>query len=56
MICGRLAADRSEYELIRTARPDQATCRAILDTYLENCHFADSRRNAGYIGALGFRP
>lgn len=55
-ICDFLAADRSEYELIRTARPDQATCRAILDTYLENCRFANCRRNAGYIGALGFRP
>ena len=55
-ICDFLAADRSEYELIREARPDQTACRAILDAYLDNCRFVNCRRNAGYIKALGLRP
>lgn len=55
-ICDFLAADRSEYELIRTARPSQESCRAALEEYLENCRFENCRRNAGYIGALGLRP
>lgn len=55
-ICDFLAADRSEYELIRAARPDQTVCRAILDAYLENCKFANCRRNTGYITALGLQP
>ncbi|MDD5891273.1 MAG: cellulase family glycosylhydrolase [Bacteroidales bacterium] len=51
-----LEADRSTFAGIREANGDRDRCKGILDTYLENCKFANCNINKGYISALGLKP
>lgn len=49
-------ADRSNFEKIRNARPDQQKVRAALEELLENMKFKNNTKNNGYTSALGMKP
>ena len=48
--------DRSSFEKIRNARPDQQRVRNALVELLHNMKFENNRINKGYIEALGMNP
>ncbi len=48
--------DRSSFEKIRNARPDQQRVRNALIELLHNMKFENNRINKGYIEALGMNP
>jgi aryl-phospho-beta-D-glucosidase BglC (GH1 family) len=49
-------APRSTYREIREARPDQATARQVLLSFLEKSKFENCEINPEYIRALGLNP
>ena len=55
-VCDFLAADRSSYAAIRSAREAAGDLSSVLDDYLENCRFEACIRKDSYIRALGFDP
>ncbi len=48
-------ADRSSYEAIRKARPDQNLMRKAMDEYIESIKFGNCKPQTGYIKSLGFK-
>ncbi len=48
-------ADRSSYEAIRNARPDQQMVRKAMDDFIDSARFEHCKPQEGYIKSLGFR-
>lgn len=49
-------SDRSSFEKIRNARPDEALVKEAMLQLLENMKFKNCKTDAGYISALGMKP
>ena len=48
-------ADRSSYEKIIKARPDQELVLKLMKEYLRNCRFENCARNSGYLETVGLK-
>lgn len=49
-------ADRSTFNDIRAARPDQETAKKLLREFIENVKFANCKPQEGYINSMEFKP
>lgn len=47
--------DRSTFQQIRDARPDQEKAKVLLKEYLKNCRFAECVEQKDYIGSMGLK-